>query len=157
VRAKCPPIESAVVEVRIENKTSIDITHLVSQLDPGNTLGIPEKLVHIIVTDDLFVISFTLQELAVDDLVRLITQESVQRLNNTPEIKSLGNRLHPVLTFWRPVIVVCALEDEAETFRHESDLGRFTPTEEEKGNLSKTIVLRHVVHCRSPSVDGGIE
>jgi hypothetical protein len=120
-------------------------------LNPGDSLGIPEKLVDIIVTDNLVVISLSLQELAIDDFVRLIAQESVQRLDDASQVQSLRYGLHPVLTFGGSVVVVCTFEDEAETLWYESNLRRFTPTKEEEGDLSESIVLRHIVHRSPPS------
>jgi hypothetical protein len=135
---------------------NIDQSSLVGQDDSADTLGVPEKLVDIVVTDSLVVVLLPSQELAVDNFVTLISQELVQWLDNGSEVKTFGNGILSVLAFGRSVIVVGALEDEAQTFRHESDLGSLTPTEQVKGDLSKSVILRHVVHGRPPSSGCGI-
>jgi hypothetical protein len=119
----------------------VNQTGLVRELDPGDTLGVPEQLVDIVVTDNLVVVSLPPQELAVDDLVPLVSKEPVQGLDNAPQVETLGNGLDPVLAFRASIVVVGALEDEAQTFRGEPDLGGFTPAQEEQGDLPQPVVL----------------
>lgn len=75
-----------------------------------------------------------------------------RRFDNSPHVKTLWYRLHPLLTFQHPIVVICAFKDVARTFGHKANLCGFTPTEQIQRNLTKTIVLRHVVHRVSPSV-----
>jgi hypothetical protein len=81
----------------------------------------------------------------------------VQGLDNCPQVQSLGHRLDSILALGTAVVVVCALEDEAKAFGYESDLGSFTPAEQEEGNLAETIILAHIVHGLSPPSQGAIE
>jgi hypothetical protein len=74
----------------------------------------------------------------------------VQRLDDCPQIESLRHWLDPILALGTTVVVVCALEDEAKAFGHESDLRSLTPAEQEERNLAETIILAHVVHSLSP-------
>jgi hypothetical protein len=105
----------------------------------------------------LVVILFSSQEFTIDDLISLISQKLVERLDDGSKVKTLGNGVDTVLTFGRSVVIVCALEDEAKTFWHESDLSSFTPTKQVEGDLTKSVILRHVVHGGPPSTGGGIE
>jgi len=128
--------------------------HLVRQHDPSDSLGVPEELVDVVVPDDILVIPLPLEELALDDLVSLISDESVERLDDCSKVETFGDGFDPVLALWRPVVVVGALEDEAEAFRNETNLSCFSPAEKEERDLSKSVVLAHVVHGLSPPVDG---
>ena len=55
--------------------------------------------------------------------------KSVERLGDRPQIQALGNRLNMILAFRGSIVVVHALEDEAEASGGELDLGCFTPEE----------------------------
>jgi hypothetical protein len=123
------------------SRRDVDESGLVRQDDSRDTLGIPEQLVDVVVTDDPVMVELSSQKFAVDDFVSLISQELVQGLDDRSEIETLGNRVDSVLTFGRSVVVVGALEDEAETFRHESDLSGLAPTQQVQGDLSEAIVL----------------
>jgi len=52
---------------------NIDQSGLVLEVDPFNTLRVPEQLVHIIITNDLVVVILTANILSVQNLVSLIT------------------------------------------------------------------------------------
>jgi hypothetical protein len=139
------------------SRGDIDETSLVGQDNSADTLGVPKELIDIIVTDSLVVVLFSSQEFTVNDLVTLITQELVERLDDGSEVQSFGDSVDPVLTFGRSVVIVGTLEDEAQALGHESDLSSFTPTKEVKSHLSKSVILRHVVHGRPPSGGGRLE
>ena len=67
--------------------------------------------------------------LAVDDLKDLISEESVERLDDGSQVETFGHWLDSVLTLGRAVVVIGTLEDEAHKFRHETDLVGFSPAE----------------------------
>ena len=92
-------------------------------------------------------------KLAVDRFITLVTNETVERLDDGAKVKTFWHRIDAVLTFRRAVIVVRAFENEAETLRNESDLGRLSPTEEIEGQLSHAVVLGHVVHGLAPTFE----
>ena len=50
-------------------------THLIIEHDASNALWIPEQLVHVVISDDILVIPLPPHELAIDNLVALITIE----------------------------------------------------------------------------------
>jgi hypothetical protein len=132
-------------------------TDFVGENDSRDALRVPEELVDVVVPDDVLVILLPLEKLALDDLVPLISDEPVERLDDRPEVETLWHRLDPVLALGRSVVVVGALEDEAEALRNESDLGGLTPTEKEERDLPEPVVLAHVVHGGPPSVDSAVE
>ena len=121
------------------------------------TFGIPEKLVDVVVADDVCVIPFPSDVLAVLELVALVTEEFVERLDDGVKVEALGYGFNAVLALGRSIVFVGALEDEAEAFWHKSDVGGLTPTQKEEGDLSNAVVGAHVVHCLTPSVECAIE
>ena len=139
------------------SRWDVDETGLVGQDNSADALGVPEELIDIIVTDSLVVVLFSSQEFAVNDLVSLITQELVKRLDDGSEVQSFGDSVDSVLTFRRSVVIVGTLEDETQALGHKSNLSSFTPTKEVESHLSKSVILRHVVHGRPPSGGGRLE
>jgi hypothetical protein len=139
------------------SRRDIDETGLVGQDNSTDSLGIPEELVDIVITDRLVVILFSSQEFAIHNLISLITEVLVERLDDGSKIESFGNSVDPVLAFGRSVVVVGTLEDEAQALGHESDLSSFTPTKQIEGDLSKSVILGHVVHGSPPSIGGRVE
>ena len=125
---------------------------LVGEDDPLDTLGVPEELIDIVVSDDILVILLPTDVLTIHDFVALVAAILVQRGDDITEISSLLNRLNALLALGRMEVVLGTLEDEAETFRHESNLVGLTPAEEEKRNLPNTLMLRHPVHLCLPAV-----
>jgi len=57
-------------------------TYFVPECDSCNTLGIPEKLVDIIITNDVFVVPLSSHKFTINDLVTLITDETIERFND---------------------------------------------------------------------------
>ena len=88
--------------------------HLVRKDDTSNSFRVPEQLIHVIVTNDLVVIPFPPYKFPLHHLVALIPDESVERLDDRPQVEALRYWLHPVLALRRAVVVVGALEDEAQ-------------------------------------------
>ena len=123
---------------------------MILERDPRDALGIPEQLVHVVIADDILMIPLPPNVLAVLNLVPLIPNEPVQRLDDGLEIEPLGRRLDPTLTFRTPIVVVRALEDEAQALGNESDLGRLAPTQQVKRDLAQSIVMAHVPHDLPP-------
>jgi hypothetical protein len=123
------------------SRRNIDETGLVGQDNSADTLGVPEELIDIIVTNSLVVVLFSSQEFTINDLVSLITQELVEWLDDGSEVQSFGDSIDSVLTFGRSVVIVGTLEDETQALWHESDLSSFTPTKEVKSHLSKSVIL----------------
>ena len=134
-----------------------NLTHLVHEDNPGDTLRVPKELVDIIITNDVSVVSFPPDEATIHHFVPLVANEAVQRLDYRPQVQAFGNGLDSSLTLGGTVIVVCTLEDEAQALGHESDLRGFAPDEEVQSNLAQTIVLGHVVHCLSPAIHGHLQ
>jgi hypothetical protein len=96
-------------------------------------------------------------ELAVDNLVALLTHIVVERLDDRIEVKPLWNRVDPILAFRASVVVVGALEQEADTFGHEANVASLSPDQEIQGNLTESIVLAHIVHGVSPPIECRIQ
>ena len=129
-----------------------ECTHLVVQDNPRNTLRIPEQLVHVVVPDDTVVIPLSPHELSVNDLVSLVTNEAIERLDDRSQIEAFLDGVHPVLTLRRAVVIVCALEDEAQALGDEPHLRGLAPAEQPECDLAHTVVLAHVVHRLPPSL-----
>jgi hypothetical protein len=81
------------------------------------------------------VVALAADELALDDLVALVTHVVVQRLDGRLEVHTLGHGLDLVLAVRAPVVVVRALEDEAHAFGCEADIAGLAPTEEVEREL----------------------
>ena len=92
---------------------SVQKAHLVVENDPRDTLGIPEQLIHVVIANDILVILLPPYKLPFDNLITLVPYKPVQRLDDSAQVESLRYGLHSILTLWRSVIVVGALEDEA--------------------------------------------
>jgi hypothetical protein len=90
-------------------------------------------------------------KLAIDDLIALITDETVQRFDHCAEVQTLRYWVNPVLALRRPIVVIGAFEDETQTLRHEPHLCSLAPAEQVQCDLSEPVVLAHVVHCLTPS------
>lgn len=127
-------------------------TYVVVEHDTGETFWIPEELVDIVVTDDLVVVFLPAHELVIYHLISLCSHEFIKWLDDGLEIQAFFDWFHAILTFGAAVIVVGTLENEAQTLWCEADITRLTPAEEIKGDLTKTVVLTHVVHGVSPAI-----
>jgi len=119
----------------------VDQLALIFEGDAFNALGVPEELVHVVVTDDLVVITLLSDVLALEDLVTLISAVLVQRCDGVVEESELLDGLNTVLASRRVEEVVGALVDEAEDLRHVTDLVGLTPTEKVESNLADPVVL----------------
>jgi hypothetical protein len=125
--------------------------------DFAETFWVPEELIDVVVAYDVCMVLFLADELAVDDFVSLVSHEPVERLDDGFHIEPLLYRLYPVLAFWTPIIVICALEDIAQTLWDESNISGLAPEHEKEGNLPETVVLAHVVHRVSPPIESRVE
>ena len=92
-----------------------------------DTLWIPEQLVDIIVPNYILMVPFPSHKLSIDNFIALITDEWLERFCDHLKIQALWNRLHTVLAFRRPIIVVSAFEDEAERLWAKLHLCSFAP------------------------------
>jgi hypothetical protein len=119
----------------------IDQLALIFEGDALDTFGVPEKLVHVVVSDNLVVVTLLADVLALVDLVTLISAVVVQRCDGVVEESELFYRLDAVLASGRVEEVVGALVDEAHDFGHVTDLVGLTPAEEVESNLTHTVVL----------------
>jgi len=129
----------------------------ISEENLGETLWIPEKLIDVIIPDDLIVIFLLPNELSVNNFVTLVTHEAIQGLDDSLEINALGDGVDSVLALRTAVVIICAFENEAQTLWHEANIASFPPAQEVKGNLSKTIVLAHVIHSIPPTIKSTVK
>ena len=97
-------------------------------------------MVDIIITDDILVVSFPPDKLPINYLVSLVTDESVKRFNDRPQIQALRNWHQAILTCRRSVVFVRALKDGAQAFGGESNLGRVTLAKKIERNLPQAVV-----------------
>ena len=88
----------------------------------SESLWIPEQLVHIIVTNDAIMITFSPHKLSINGLIALITNEAVKGLNNCTKVEAFWDGIDAILAIRRAVIVIRAFEDKAEARGNESDL-----------------------------------
>jgi hypothetical protein len=130
------------------------LTYLVCEHNASNAFWIPEQLVYIIVTNDAIVIAFSSQKLAVNGLIALITNEAVKGLNNRAKVEAFWDGIDAILALRRAVVVIRAFEDKAEALGNEADLRCFSPAKQVKGYLTHAVVLRHVIHCLTPTFEG---
>ena len=98
------------------------LTYLVCEHNVSESLWIPEQLVHIIVTNDAIMITFSPHKLSINGLIALITNEAVKGLNNCTKVEAFWDGIDAILAIRRAVIVMRAFEDKAEARRNESDL-----------------------------------
>ncbi len=132
-------------------------SHIIVQNDLGQALRVPEELIDIVVTNDLIVILLPSDELAIHYFIALIPHETVKRFNDGAEVQTLRYGIHTVLTLRTAVIIVGALENEAQTFRNKSDVGPFSPAEKEECYLPQTIIVGHVVHGIAPAIESRVQ
>lgn len=133
------------------------LTYPIVQDDLCKTFGVPEQLVDIVITNDFMMILFSSHELAVDHLVPLIAHEAIERLNGALEVKSFGYRVNPILAIRTSIVVVRALEDEAQALGREAHVSRLGPAQQPERNLPQAIVLAHVVHRIAPAIERAVE
>jgi hypothetical protein len=103
---------------------------LVGKDDPLNTLGIPEELIDIVITNDVLVIFFPADIFAIHNFIALVSAVLIQRSDYLTKISAFLNRFNSLLTFRRVIVVVRTLENETQTFGHEPDLICLTPAEQ---------------------------
>ena len=138
----------------------LERTCIVIQDYPGDALRAPEQLVDIVVSDDVSMVLLPTNKLSVDSFITLITDETVEGFNDCPQVKALLHRLEATLALGGSVVIVCALENEAQAFGYKANLGGLSPTKEVQSNLPYPIVLAHVFHDLSPSLSrivGGLD
>lgn len=125
--------------------------------DPGNSFGIPEELIDVVVSNDLGMVTFPSYELSVNNFIALVSHEAVQRLDDMFQVQALGNWIGSVLTLGTTIVVVGALEDEAHALGHKTDVATLSPAHEKESQLTKTIIVAHVIHGVPPTIQGGIQ
>src|SRR5690606_20557275 len=139
------------------SRRHVDQSRLVVHNDSLDTFGIPEKLIHIVITDNLVMILFASNVLSVLNLVALITTVLIQWSNYFVQVCSLSYWLDLLLAFWTVIVILGTLVDEAQQLRHETDLIGFTPAQKVQRDLANTLMLRHLVHLALPSVFGSLQ
>src|SRR5258708_39215912 len=102
-------------------------------------------------------ISLSSHELAIHDFIALIPYKPIEGINNRRQIYSLRNGIRPVLTLRTSVVIIGALEDEAQTLRYEANVASFSPAQKIKSKLSEAVILTHIVHRITPTVEGIVE
>lgn len=113
---------------------------------------IPKELVDVIVTNNLSMIFFLSHEFTVHDFIALVTHETVEGFNDCFEIETLLDRFDPALALWTTIVVVCTFEYKAEALWNKADVPSLAPTQEVECDLTKAVILAHVVHGVSPAV-----
>jgi hypothetical protein len=113
----------------------IDEAGLVIENDSCDAFWIPEELIDIIISNNILMIPFPSHKLAINDFVTLITNEPVERFDDSSKIQAFRDRLHTVLTLRGPVVIICTLEDEAEALWTKAHLGGLSPAKEIECNL----------------------
>jgi hypothetical protein len=106
---------------------NIDELALILEYDTVDTLRVPEKLVTIVVTNNVLVVTLSANVHSVRNLVALISQILVQRGDNVVQEGELLDRLNKGLTSGGVEVIVRAFEDEAQALGHETNLVSFTP------------------------------
>jgi hypothetical protein len=96
-------------------------------------------------------------ELPIHNFIALIPYKPVERFNDPLQIHTLGNRLRPILTLGTSIVVIGAFENEAETLWYEANIAGFTPTQKIKSKLSKAVVLAHIVHRTTPTIESIVQ
>jgi hypothetical protein len=72
-------------------------TDVIGEDDPGKAFRVPEELVDIVITNDVVMVLLPSHELAIDNLKALISYETVERLDDSPEIESLRDWIYALL------------------------------------------------------------
>ena len=132
-------------------------TYVVLENDLCKTFRIPEKLVDVVVADDLVMILLPSNELVVNDFVALVPHKAIQRLDDRLKVKTLRDGIDAVLALGTTVVVVRTLEDEAQTFRNEPHLRSLAPKQQIERDLTHPVILAHVVHRLPPPVQRAVQ
>ena len=139
------------------SRWNIDKLALILEYNTIDTFRVPEKLVAIVVTNNVLVVTLSANVHSVRNLVTLISHILVQRSDNVVQEGELLDRLNKGLASGRVEVIVRALENEAQALGHETNLVGFTPAKEIQSDLSNSIMLRHLVHTGLPAILGGLE
>ena len=67
------------------------------------------------------------------------------------------DRFDPALTFGTTIVVICTFENKTKALWNKADISCLAPTQEVECNLTKAIILTHVVHSVSPAVKSTIK
>jgi len=102
-------------------------------------------------------VAFPPNELSINDFIALISHEAVYGLDDMRQVQALWNWVGSVLTLGTAVVVVCAFEDEAHALGHKTNITTLSPAQQVEGQLTETIIVAHVVHGVSPTVQGAIQ
>jgi hypothetical protein len=102
-------------------------------------------------------ISLPSHELPIHNFIALIPHEPVERLDDRLQINALGYSISAVLTLRTSVIVVGTFEDKAQTLGYEANIASFTPTQKIKSKLSEAVILTHIVHGTTPTVESIVQ
>ena len=91
------PVDVLELEVSL-GRRHINQLALILHDDAVNSLGVPEKLVDVIVTDNLIMFLFLSYKLAIHHLITLIPHEPIQRFDHALKVETFGNGIYAVLT-----------------------------------------------------------
>ena len=103
------------------------------------------------------VVTFASDVDSVQNFIALVANELIEWCDDIIQESEFVHRLNQCLAHWGVEVVVRALENKAETFRHEADLVSLTPAEEVKCDVTNAVVLRHAVHASLPSILRGLQ
>ena len=131
--------------------------YMVVKNNLSETFWIPKELVDVVVTNNLGVILFLSYKFTVQDFITLIAHKTVEGFDDSFKVETLANWFDPVLTFWTAIVVICTFENETKTLWDKADVSSLAPAQEVECNLTKAIIVAHVVHGVSPAVKSGIE
>ena len=123
----------------------------------SETFWIPKELVDVVVTNDLSVILFLSHEFTVEDFITLVAHETVEGFDNGFKVEALLNWFDSALAFRAAIVVVCTFEDKTKALWNKADVSGLAPAQEVECNLTKAIILAHVVHGVSPTIKSGIK
>ena len=102
-------------------------------------------------------VAFSSNEFSIDNLITLVSHEAVYRLDDMLQVDALRNWVGSALTLGAAVVVVGAFENEAHALGHKTNVTALPPAHEEEGQLSKTVIVAHVVHGIPPTIQRAVQ
>ena len=114
-------------------------------------------MVDVIIPDNLVMVAFPPNELSINNFIALISHEAVYGLDDMGQVQTLRNWVGSVLTLGAAVVVVGAFEDEAHALGHKTNITTLSPAQQVEGQLTKTVIVAHVVHGVPPTVQGAVQ
>ena len=114
-------------------------------------------MIYVIISNSLVIVPFLAHKLTFDDFVSLVMNKPVQRFNDSIQVKTFWYVVSTVLTFGQMVVVIYALEDEAQALWHKLHLGHLTLMKEVECDLSKLVIRTHAVYCLTTELQSSIQ